>query len=175
MTTTKPILACDVGGTRIKLGLVRGARLLAQSEIDAEPKNGLAFALRRIAHAVPPLCRKAGVEQPSLGGFGLSFPGIIEPRTEKILSPPAGKYDDAKNLDVPKLVRRELRLPTRLRPGSGRDRRRYHAQRKIILPVLRRHVAERAWTPWGNVKIKPAALGNAAGMCGGASLFQEEK
>ena len=46
---------------------------------------------------------------------------------------------------------------------------------KIILPALRRHVSKHAWTPWGKVKIKPAALGNDAGMLGIASLFQEEK
>ena len=33
------LLACDVGGTRIKLGLVRGERLLARVELDALPAN----------------------------------------------------------------------------------------------------------------------------------------
>ena len=45
----------------------------------------------------------------------------------------------------------------------------------IILPALRRYVFQYAWTPWGKVKIKPAALGNDAGMFGVASLFQNEK
>jgi hypothetical protein len=35
------ILACDVGGTWIKLGLVRGGRPLAQSENDAEANSSL--------------------------------------------------------------------------------------------------------------------------------------
>jgi glucokinase len=43
---------------------------------------------------------------------------------------------------------------------------------EIILPALRRYVSKHAWTPWGKVKIKPAALGNDAGMFGVASLFQ---
>jgi glucokinase len=43
---------------------------------------------------------------------------------------------------------------------------------KIILPSLRRHVARHAWTPWGRVKIKPAALGNDAGMLGIAWLLE---
>ena len=317
MTILKPILACDVGGTRIKLGLVRGARLLAQNEIDAEPKKGLAAALKRIAKTVPPLCRKAGVEEELLGGFGLSFPGIIEPRTEKILSTPAGKFDDSKHLDVPALVEKLLGLPTHIcndanaalagewhfgaacgcrsvvmmtlgtgigasaiidgvplrgqhgqagclgshltanldgqicpcgnigcaeseastwaLPLQARSHPDFLASRlarekvldyaavfraaakhdklamelrdrslrvwsvalvnlihaydpevavigggimrsgKIILPALRRYVSKHAWTPWGKVKIKPAALGNDAGMFGIASLFQEEK
>ena len=317
MTTSRLILAGDIGGTRIKLGLVRGARLLAQSEIDAEPKRGLAAALKRIAKAVPQLCRKAGVEKQSLGGFGLSFPGIIEPRTEKILSTPAGKFDDAKNLNVPALVEKLLGLPTRLcndanaalagewhfgaargyrstimmtlgtgigaaaiidgvllrgqhgqagclgghltanwqggvclcgnlgcaeseastwaLPAQAQAQPDFAASRlaranvldyaavfraaahgdkvatelrdralrvwsvalvnlihaydpevavigggimrsgKIILPAVRRHVSKHAWTPWGKVKIKPAALGNNAGMFGVASLFGESK
>ena len=109
--TTKTILACDVGGTRIKLGVVRGARLLAQSEIDAEPGKGLADALKRIAQVVSPLCHKAGVKRQALGGFGLSFPGIIEPRTGIILATPAGKFDDAKSLDASKLIENLLGLP----------------------------------------------------------------
>lgn len=317
MTPTKSILACDVGGTRIKLGLVRSARLLAQSEIDAEPKNGLASALKRIAKAVPLLCRKAGVDQQTLGGFGLSFPGIIEPRSERILSTPAGKFDDSKNLVVPKLVEKLLGLPARIcndanaalagewhfgaahgsrsavmltlgtgigtsaiidgvplrgqhgqagclgghltanldghvcrcgnigcaeseastwaLPAQARAHPNFAASRlareevlnyaalfraaargdklaielrdrslrvwsvalvnlihaydpevaiigggimrsgEIILPALRRYVSKHAWTPWGKVKIKPAALGNDAGMFGVARLFQEER
>ncbi len=315
MPNSKLILAGDVGGTRIKLGLVRGARLLTQSEIDAESKKGFSAALKRIATAVPPLCRKAGVEKESLTGFGLSFPGIIEPRTGKILSTPAGKFDDAKNLDVPQLVEKQLGLPTRIcndanaalagewRFGAARGARsavmmtlgtgigaaaiidgvplrgqhgqagclgghltanldgqicscgntgcaeseastwalpiqarahpNFAASRlarnkvldyaaifraaahgdqvaielrdrslrvwsvalvnlihaydpevavigggimrsgEIILPALRRYVTKHAWTPWGKVKIKRAALGNDAGMFGVASLFQE--
>ena len=314
-TKSATILACDVGGTRIKLGLVRGARLLGQSEIDAEAKNGLASALKRIAKAVRPLCRKAGIEPQVLDGFGLSFPGIIEPRTERILSTPAGKFDDSKNMDVPKLVEKMLGLPTRIcndanaalagewhfgaargcrsavmmtlgtgigtsaiiggvplrgqhgqagclgghltanldgqvcpccnigcaeseastwalpaqaRADPGFDSSRLarvkaidyaavfraaaqgdkvaaelrdrslrvwsvalvnliHAydpeiavigggimrSGAIILPRLRRYVSKHAWTPWGKVKIKPAALGNDAGMFGVASLFDE--
>jgi glucokinase len=317
MRTTKPILACDVGGTRIKLGVVRGARLRAQIEIDAEPEKGFAVALRRIAKQIPALCRTAGVEPKSLGGFGLSFPGVIEPRTEKILSTPAGKFDDANQLDVPKLVEKFLGLPARVcndanaallgewrfgaargcrsavlmtlgtgigasaiidgvplrgqhgqagclgghltanldgqicpcgnlgcaeseastwaLPAQARAHPNFSASRlarekvldyaavfraasrgdklamelrdrsirvwsvalvnlihaydpeiavigggimrsgKMIMPPMRRYVSRHAWTAWGKVKIKPAALGNNAGLLGVASLFQEER
>lgn len=315
--SAKSILACDIGGTRIKIGVVRGARLLAQTEIDAAPKRGLAAALHRIAREIPALCRQAGTKSKSLAGFGLSFPGVIEPATEKILSTPAGKFDDAQNLNVPKVVAKLFDLPARIcndanaalmgehqfgaargcrnvvlmtlgtgigasaiingiplrgrhgqagclgghltanldgricncgnigcaeseastwalplqaraHPGFStsqlarekildyaavfraaangdplaikfRDRSLHvwsvalvnliHAydpemaivgggimrSGKIILPNLRRYSAKHAWTPWGRVKIKPAALGNDAGMLGVSSLFWEEK
>lgn len=108
------VLACDVGGTTIKLGLVCGRRVLARDEIPAEPGRGLAAALGRIAQAGHRLCRQAGVERRHLAGLGLAFPGIIEPGTERILSTPAGKFDDARTLDVPALVARRFGLRTRL-------------------------------------------------------------
>ena len=311
------ILTCDIGGTHIKLGVVQGSRLLAQTEIDAAPRNGLTAALKQITKAIRPLCRKAGVEQKALFGFGLSFPGIIEPCTERILSTPAGKFDDAKDVDVPELIRRELGLPTRICNDAnaalagewcfgaargcrsavmmtlgtgigssaivdGMPLRGQHGQAgclgghltanldgraclcgnlgcaeseastwvlpmqaralpgfsesrvarvkiinyaaifraaahgdkvaaelrdrslrvwsvalvnlihaydpeiavvgggimrsgDIILPRLRRYVSMHAWTPWGSVKIKTAALGNDAGMFGVASLFAKTK
>lgn len=109
-----PVLACDVGGTRIKFGVVRGAQLLAQMEIEAERGRGLAAALKRVAQAVPSLCHQARVPMKSLAGLGLSFPGIIKPGTETILSTPAGKFDDAKELDVARCIKKLLGLPVRI-------------------------------------------------------------
>jgi glucokinase len=317
MKTSPVILACDVGGTSIKLGLVKGNRLLARGEIPAEPDRGLAAAIKRITRKTRTLCREASVAPRQLSGFGLSFPGIIEPRSERILSTPAGKFDDSKELDVAKLVARELGVPTLVcndanaalagewRFGAARGcasavmmtlgtglgtsaiiggvplrgqhgqagclgghwtvnlngrvcpcgnlgcaeseastwalplNARAHtslgasrlAREKIIdfavlfrlaaqgdslavelrdhclcvwaaalvslvhaydpecavigggvmrsgaliLPSLRRHLARHAWTPWGKVKVKPAALGNNAGMFGVAWLLAKEK
>ncbi len=308
------ILACDVGGTSIKLGLARGARMLARVEIPAEPQRGLAAALRRIVRRSRALCREAGEAPRELGGFALAFPGIIEPRSERILSTPAGKFDDAKDLDVASWAGRELGVPALVcndanaalaaesRFGAARgchsavmmtlgtgigtsaiidgvplrgqhgqagclgghwttniegreclcgnvgcaeseastwalpDQARAHPafpasrlagertldfaalfraaerrdplavelrdrslrvwaatlvslihaydpecavvgggvmrSRRVILPRLRRYVARHAWTPWGEVKIKPAALGNDAGMLGAAWLLE---
>jgi glucokinase len=316
-TAKKCILACDVGGTRIKLGVARHDKLLAQCEMDAWAHLGLAPALERIAAAVPGLCAQAGIKPGKLAGLGLSFPGIVEPGTEKILSSPSGKFDDAKKLDVPDLVEQLLGLPARIcndanaalagewRFGAARGCRSVvmmtlgtgigtsaivegvplrgqHGQagclgghltvnfrgRKclcgnagcaeseastwslptlawanpgfatsqlacvekldyaalfraaaqgdklacdlrdrslrvwsaalvnlihaydpecaiigggimrsagVILPRLRSYVGEHAWTPWGKVEIKTAALGNNAGMLGVASLFEEDK
>jgi glucokinase len=313
MKRTPLILACDVGGTKLKLGLVRNGRLLARREIEARADLGLRNALERIEKAARVLCRQSGRKMSELAGFGLAFPGIIQPHPERILSTPAGKFDDAKSLNVPQLVERLLGLPTRIcndanaalagewnlgaarghrsvvmmtlgtgigtsaiidgvplrgqhgqagclgghlttiwpgrecpcgnlgcaeseastwalpaqaaahpgftasrlaratvldyaavfRAARGRDpvaialRERairlwaaalvnlIHAydpecavigggimrSANIILPKIRRHVARHAWTPWGRVKIKPAKLGNDAGMIGVASLF----
>ena len=112
MNTGTTIFACDVGGTRIKLALVRPPRLLSRDEIDARAGEGLGLALTRIARAARGLCRRAGVGDCDLASFGLSFPGIIQPGSGRILSTPAGKFDDAKEINVPRLVERLLGLPT---------------------------------------------------------------
>lgn len=108
------VLACDIGGTRIKLGLVRGRHLLARTEIPARRHEGLAAALHRVAKTAPVLLRRAAAPASAVAGLGLAFPGIIEPRSERILSTPAGKFDDATRLDVPSCVRRLLGLPLRV-------------------------------------------------------------
>ncbi len=100
------VLACDVGGTRIKCGLVASGRLLTQTEIPAEPASGLAAALERIAAERAGLLRAAGLPGTEPAALGLAFPGIIEPRTGRVLSTPAGKFDDAPRLDLSAHVRR---------------------------------------------------------------------
>lgn len=109
-----PVLACDVGGTRLKVGIVVGATVVGRLDLPADAGRGLAAALRRVAREVPALCRRAGVGVGDLGGLGLAFPGIIAPGTERILSTPAGKFDDAAGLDVARTVERLLGLRTRV-------------------------------------------------------------
>lgn len=102
--------ACDLGGTHIKLGLVREGTLLARTEIGARPEDGFTAALDRVARERPAVCRTAGISVDDVAGFALAFPGIIEPVTDRILSVPAGKYDDVKGTDTHEIVRRVLGL-----------------------------------------------------------------
>jgi glucokinase len=43
-----------------------------------------------------------------------------------------------------------------------------------ILPPLREYVARHAWTPWGKVEVRPAALGNRASLLGAIPLLEAE-
>lgn len=110
MTDADILFGCDVGGTRIKLGVVHGGSLLARSEIPAQAGQGLQGALRRIAPECELLRRAAGVASAAISGFALAFPGIIDPDTGRILSTPAGKFDDASKVDAQVEVRRLLGL-----------------------------------------------------------------
>jgi glucokinase len=42
-----------------------------------------------------------------------------------------------------------------------------------ILPSIQDYVARYAWTPWGQVQVKCAELGNHAGIMGAVPLFKE--
>jgi glucokinase len=42
-----------------------------------------------------------------------------------------------------------------------------------ILPFIQEYVDLHAWTPWGNVRVKNAELGNNAGIMGAVPLFEE--
>jgi glucokinase len=109
-----PSLACDVGGTDIKIGIVRADRVIARATIPAWADRGLEAALPRIAAACDGLRAEAGFAKEDLRGFGLAFPGIVDPETERIVSTPAGKFDDAREIDVRRVARPLLGLPVRV-------------------------------------------------------------
>jgi glucokinase len=43
----------------------------------------------------------------------------------------------------------------------------------VIIPVIQEYVSKHSWTPWGKVKVKPAELGNHAGLFGAVPLLSE--
>ncbi len=100
MNAGDAVFACDAGGSRLKLGLVRGTELLARAELPAESGSGLAAALVRVVAELPALRRAARLPGDPPPRFALAFPGIVEPGTGRILSTPAGKFDDAPALDL---------------------------------------------------------------------------
>jgi glucokinase len=44
---------------------------------------------------------------------------------------------------------------------------------KVIVPYVEQYVHKHAWTPWGKVQVRAAALGNNAGLLGAVPLFSE--
>ncbi|MEM9354507.1 MAG: ROK family protein [Planctomycetota bacterium] len=93
------VLACDVGGSRIKLGVVGGGRILASDVIPADSQLGLAQALPRIALAFDRLQAESGVQVADCCGIGMGFPALVDSRRCKILNE-YGKYADAPQVDL---------------------------------------------------------------------------
>jgi glucokinase len=43
----------------------------------------------------------------------------------------------------------------------------------IIIPYVEQYVEKHAWTPWGKVRVRAAALGNNAALLGAVPLLSE--
>lgn len=104
----------DLGGTTIKVGLVRDGRMIHASSMPANAHEGLAPQLPRIESAVRELCANANVNVRDCAGVGIAFPSLIDPRANRIISTPRGKYDDFATIDLNDWSRRTLGLAFRI-------------------------------------------------------------
>jgi glucokinase len=105
-----PVLACDLGGTRIKLGLLADGHVIARDVIPAHSDQGLAPRLPALAEALRELCRRTNVPLASCAGLAVAFPSIVDARTGRILDE-YGKYRDAPSIDLRAWARDVLGLP----------------------------------------------------------------
>ena len=102
-------LVADIGGTHIKLALMRDQSVLAQRTLAAHSNEGLAPQLPRIAEAFDSLCRDAHVARSGCAAFAVAFPSLIDPKTDRVLDA-YGKYEDAPRLDFARWSRETLGL-----------------------------------------------------------------
>jgi len=103
-------LAADLGGTRIKIGLIRNGVVVAQRVIDAQSHGGLTARLPAIVYEFEAASAEAKVLISDCDGVGMAFPCLIEPKTGRICSA-IDKYPDAVNLDLRDWSRKTLNLP----------------------------------------------------------------
>src|ERR1700748_1287903 len=103
-------IGIDLGGTRVKIGLVSGDKMLAKTIIPAQPAAGLAASLPLIEKEINIMLFAHNVTLSSLGGIGFGFPGLVDPKRQWILSTNK-KYDDALDLDLPKWVAERWSVP----------------------------------------------------------------
>jgi glucokinase len=106
-----PILVADIGGTNIKLGIAHRGKLSARASIPAGTAYGFAAALEQIEAGWRRLVHSQNDDLGLINGIGLAFPGLIHPRTGRILSSPVGKFDDARTLDLDDWARERFNLP----------------------------------------------------------------
>jgi len=104
-------IAIDLGGTRIKLGLVAGNDCLFEKIIQAAPERGLANALAVAGDEILAALARVGTSTAQAAGIGISFPGLVDSRANRILSAPAGKYSDACGVDIAAWGRDRFSLP----------------------------------------------------------------
>ena len=98
-------IGIDLGGTRVKLGLVRDGRVIASRMVPANADGGLRGSLPVLEREIEVL--RNGVD---LAGIGMAFAGLADPVSKRILSTNQ-KYDDAKEMDLEGWVRQRWGVP----------------------------------------------------------------
>jgi glucokinase len=104
------ILACDLGGTRMKIGLVRDGAVLAQSTEPANSKQGLAPQLPVLKTAWLRLLDGQKIRPGDCAGISVAFASLVDSATGRVLAQ-YGKFADAPGLDLRAWARQELSLP----------------------------------------------------------------
>ena len=87
----------DLGGTRVKLGLMKKDALIDKKIIPALAQQGLGASLPVIKNHIDSLLKANNIDRKNFKGIGFGFPGLVDPKANKILSTNA-KYDDALNI-----------------------------------------------------------------------------
>jgi glucokinase len=103
-------IGIDLGGTRVKIGLVRAGAVVARKIIPANSAGGLEASFPAIQKEIDDLLQAYHLTRGTLGGIGLAFPGLVDPSSQRILSTNK-KYDDALVVDVPGWVRQHWDVP----------------------------------------------------------------
>lgn len=92
-------IGIDLGGTRVKIGVVEDGKVAAKKLLAANSANELTANLPFIEAEITKLLSQQDMSIASLNGVGLAFPGIVNPKTKTILSNNK-KYDDALDIDL---------------------------------------------------------------------------
>jgi glucokinase len=102
------VIAIDLGGTVVKLGLVRDGAIVARRTLDAYSERGLAQVLPRLAAAIREL------RMDDISGIGLAIPTLVDARRNRVLAPMLGKYDGINHFDFVAWCAGEFAMPIKL-------------------------------------------------------------
>ena len=109
----KVVIALDLGGTRIKLGLVRGAEILVSDELTAQANLGLQARLPHLVARINALLQQASLSVADVAGVGIAVPGIVDTVNQKVLTI-NDKYADAPQIDLVAWAENTWGLPLRM-------------------------------------------------------------
>ncbi len=92
-----PVIALDLGGTRIKFGLIDNGQILASTSITVPSSDSFAAVLPMLERQVDSMLQETG--SPALKGIGMAFPTIVDSDRMRLLYKYV-KYNDANDLDL---------------------------------------------------------------------------
>ncbi len=95
----KLAMVMDLGGTKIKLGLVEDDNLLCVTNTNAQSQKGLRERLPEIEALMNQLLSRHSIRAGEVAGIGIAIPGIVDPVQKKILSID-NKFSDEPDIDL---------------------------------------------------------------------------
>jgi glucokinase len=105
------IIAIDLGGTRIKIGIVADGQVLVSSILKTMVTEGLEFHLPYIKAEIDKL--KVQSFDKNITGIGMAFPGLVNSKAGFVISA-SGKYEDASLLNLTAWAQTEWGLPFKM-------------------------------------------------------------
>ena len=106
----KHTIAIDLGGTVVKIGLLKEGQLLDRKEIIAQSTSGLKAQLPELEMAIDQMLHSNQLQNTDLLGIGFSFAGLVDSSKNRILSTNQ-KYDDGPEIDLVGWARQKWNCP----------------------------------------------------------------
>lgn len=95
----KHTIAIDLGGTIIKIGLLKSGQMIERKEIKAQSASGLKAQLPELEKAIDKMLQTNHLSATDVLGIGFSFAGLVDSSKNRILSTNQ-KYDDGPGTDL---------------------------------------------------------------------------
>ena len=92
-------IAIDLGGTIIKIGLMKPGKMIVRTEIKARSATGLKAQLPELESAINQLLQTNQLTSSDLLGIGFSFAGLVDSSKNSIISTNQ-KYNDGPDTDL---------------------------------------------------------------------------
>ena len=92
------VIAIDIGGTFVKIGLIDCAEVVVKTKIKSHPKDKFQKTIIAIEQTINDLLKEYSFLQNDIEGIGVGFPGLVDSVAMKVLSTNK-KYDDAIDFD----------------------------------------------------------------------------
>lgn len=104
------VVAIDLGGTIIKIGIVKGGKILSSATLPSNANKGLSYSLKTIEEIVKQLLKEKGINKNAIEGVGIGFPGLVDSIKKQVIST-NNKYNDANKIDFIKWAAESFDAP----------------------------------------------------------------
>jgi len=101
----------DMGGTRIKIGLVRNGKVVASNILEAASDQSFKVHLPLLERGISQLFPKG--EKKDIQAIGVAFPGLVDTAKNAIIDT-SSKYTDAPSLNLVRWAQQKFGVPLKI-------------------------------------------------------------